>query len=112
MMKSVVATVIIRCHYRLAQRVDVLSCVYSKQPIFGLTQEWLRELSFSRLEYGVHDRLHIYPLCGIFYFPWHRRHQIEGTDGFNCLVRKTQRKTISNVDSHILFDVYYCTRHV
>ena len=27
---------------------------------------------------GVHDRLHIYPLCGIFYFPWHR-HQIEGT---------------------------------
>ena len=39
--------------------------VYSKQPIFGLTQEWLRELSFSRLECGVHDRLHIYPLCGI-----------------------------------------------
>ena len=28
----------------------VLSYVYSKQPIFGLTQEWLRELSFSRLE--------------------------------------------------------------
>ena len=25
---------------------------------------------------GVHNRLHIYPLCGIFYFPWHR-HQIE-----------------------------------
>ena len=24
--------------------------VYSKQPIFGLTQEWFRELSFSRLE--------------------------------------------------------------
>ena len=37
----------------------VLGYVYSKQPIFGLTQEWLRELSFSRLEYGVHDRLHI-----------------------------------------------------
>ena len=37
----------------------VLSYVYSKQPIFGLTQEWLRELSFSRLECGVHDRLHI-----------------------------------------------------
>ena len=46
--------------------------VYSKQPIFGLTQEWFRELSFSRLECGVHDRLHIYPLCGIFYFTWHR----------------------------------------
>ena len=55
--------------------------IYSKQPIFGLTQEWFRELSFSRLEGGVHDRLHIYPLCGIFYFPWHR-HQIEGTNGF------------------------------
>ena len=59
----------------------VLSYVYSKQPIVGLTQEWLRELSFSRLKCGVRDRLHIYPLCGIFYFPWHR-HQIEGTNGF------------------------------
>ena len=29
--------------------------VYSKQPIVGLTQE----LSFSRLECGVHDKLHI-----------------------------------------------------
>ena len=37
----------------------VLSYVYSKQPIFGLTQEWFRELSFSRLESGVHDKLHI-----------------------------------------------------
>ena len=40
--------------------------VYYKQPIFGLTQEWFRELSFSGLECGVHDRLHSYPLCGIF----------------------------------------------
>ena len=37
----------------------VLSYVYSKQPIFGLTQEWFRELAFSRLECGVHDKLHI-----------------------------------------------------
>ena len=39
----------------------VLSYVglYSKQAIFGLTQEWFRELSFSRLECGVHDKLHI-----------------------------------------------------
>ena len=59
-----------------------------------------RELSFSRLEYGVHDRLHIYPLCGIFYFPWHR-HQIEGTNGFYCLIRKTERFTISNVESQV-----------
>ena len=28
-----------------------------------LTQEWLRGLSFARLECGVHDRLHIYPMC-------------------------------------------------
>ena len=59
-----------------------------------------RELTFSRLEYGVHDRLHIYPLCGIFYFPWHR-HQIEGTNGFYCLIRKTERFTISNVESQV-----------
>ena len=36
----------------------VLSYVYSKQPILGLTQEWFRELSFSRLECGVHVKLH------------------------------------------------------
>ena len=59
-----------------------------------------RELSFFRLECGVHDRLHIYPLCGIFYFPWHR-HQIEGTNGFYCLIRKTERFTISNVESQV-----------
>ena len=60
----------------------------------------VRELSFSRLECGVHDRLHIYPLCGIFYFPWHR-HQIEGTNGFYCLIRKTERFAISNVESQV-----------
>ena len=49
---------------------------------------------------GVHDRLHIYPLCGIFYFPWHR-HQIEGTNGFYCPIRKTERFTISNVESQV-----------
>ena len=32
-----------------------------KLPIPGLTQEWFRELPFSGLECGVHDRLHIYP---------------------------------------------------
>ena len=60
-----------------AERGTVLTPI-SKQPNFGLTQEWLRELSFSRLECGVHDRLHIYPLC-----TWHsHRHQIEGTNSF------------------------------
>ena len=42
----------------------------------------------------------IYPLCGIFYFPWHR-HQIEGTNGFYCLIRKTERFTIYNVESQV-----------
>ena len=32
--------------------------------------------------FGVHDRLHIYSLCGIFYFPWHR-HKIKWTHGFS-----------------------------
>ena len=31
---------------------------------------WLRD--------GIHNRWHIYPQYGIFYFPWHR-HQEEGT---------------------------------
>ena len=44
-------------------------------------REWFRSLSFSRLEFGVHDRLHIYPLCGIFDFPWHRHHIVQGTNG-------------------------------
>ena len=43
---------------------------------------------------------HIYPLRGVFYFPWHR-HQIEGTNGFYCLIRKTERLTISNVESQV-----------
>ena len=60
--------------------VTFLVYVYSKQPILGLTQVWFRELSFSRLECGVHDKLHIYTLGGIFYFPCHR-HQIERTEG-------------------------------
>ncbi len=38
---------------------------YSKQSIFGLTQERFRELSFSRLQCEIPDRLHIYPQCGI-----------------------------------------------
>ena len=33
-------------------------------------------------------------------FPWHR-HQIEGTNGFYCLIRKTERFTISNVESQV-----------
>ena len=64
------------------ENVNFLDLSYSKQPIFGLTQGGL-ELSFSRLECGVHDRLHIHPLCGIFYFSWHG-HQIEGANAFLC----------------------------
>ena len=62
---------------------------YSRQSILVLTLEWFRELSFSRLECGVHDMLLVYPLCGMFYFPWYR-HRIEGTNGLQCLIRMTQ----------------------
>ena len=47
-----------RAREKFSKNILVLSYVYSKQPILGLTQEWFRELSFSRLECGVH-KLHI-----------------------------------------------------
>ena len=42
-------------------------------PILQTAHLWantgvVERVSFSRLECEVHDRLHIYPLCGIFYF--------------------------------------------
>ena len=40
-------------NHAISYMLFVLSCVYTKQPIFGLTREWSRELSFSRLEYGT-----------------------------------------------------------
>ena len=56
-----------------------------------------RELSFSRLECGVHDRLHIYPLCGILPPVW----DLTPCVGSYCLIRKTERFTISNVESQV-----------
>ena len=53
----------------------VPSYVYSKQPVFGLTQEWLKEVWSPR------QGICLFPLCGIFDLPWHR-HQIEETNGF------------------------------
>ena len=44
---------------------QVLSSIlfpYSKKPILGLAQEWFRELSFSKLECGVHESL-FYEQC-------------------------------------------------
>ena len=79
---------------------DSVFLVLQTAHLWANTGVVFRELSFSRLECGVHDRLHIYPLCGVFYFPWHR-HQIEGTNGFYCLIRKTERFTISNVESQV-----------
>ena len=38
--------------------------------IFEYYTCYFLELSFSKSG-GVQDRLPIYPLCGIFYFPWH-----------------------------------------
>ncbi len=66
-----------RHNRRQSDSAYVLSYVYSKQPIFWLTQEWFRELYCV-----VHDKLHISSVdWWDLYFPWHR-HQIEGTNGF------------------------------
>ena len=67
--------------YMLCVHIRVL--VMYKQPIVGLTQVWSRELSFSRLECGVHDN-YTFPVQtgAIFYFPWHIYH-IEGTKGYS-----------------------------
>ena len=43
----------------------------------------------DHVEYGVRDRLYIFPMCGIFYLPWHK-HQIEGTNSCHYLFQKTQ----------------------
>ena len=60
------------------ESIAVITDFYSKQPILRLTQE----LSISRLEYVVYARIHIYPLCGVFYFLWYR-HKIEGTTAYS-----------------------------
>ena len=57
---------------RTTRTVDidlVLSYIYSKQAMAGLTQEWLREVSVSRLGCGVYDRSHITPCVGYFRSP-------------------------------------------
>ena len=37
-------------------------------------------IRFDHRRVDIIDQVeHTYPLCGIFYFPWHR-HEIEGTD--------------------------------
>ena len=50
-------------------RVSQFLVIYAKQPILELTQERFRELFFSRLECGAHDRLDIYPNVGSFTSP-------------------------------------------
>ena len=58
---------------------------------------------------GVHNRLHIYPLCGIFYFPWHR-HQIEAKKGPTAFSVSSERhwqsgvKEIAKVSKRSLWD--------
>ena len=95
-----------RCWSMVVSLACLLVLILQTAHLWANTGVVFRELSFSRLECGVHDRLHIYPLCGIFYFPWHR-HQIEGTNGFYCLIRKTEIFTISNVESQALDQVSF-----
>ncbi len=68
--------------YDVMQQSSVALCLQSFYYLYFYTICDQHRLDIiDQVEYGVHDRLHIYPLCGIFYFPWHR-HQIEGTNGF------------------------------
>ena len=46
---------------------------------------------YISLEFEPHDRLPAYPMLAVFYFSW-LRHQIDWTDGFRCLFRKTLAK--------------------
>ena len=65
-----------------------LSCVVNEQ--INVPMVYLK--MYTSL--GVHERLHIYPLFGMYYFPCHR-HQIEGTNFFYCFFRNTHVKWVS-----------------
>ena len=56
---------IIAIYYNDNSVSNVISLVLSyihQTPILGLTQEWVRDVSFSRLACVVYERLHIYPM--------------------------------------------------
>ena len=57
---SMVSLLSVVLSFRPLFTVLFLSYVCSKQSVFGVTQEWYRELSFSMLECGVHDRLDVH----------------------------------------------------
>ena len=77
-MGKILGTVLLRRDLKCCSCDLMSQVVSSKQQKLGLTQE----LSFSRISESY--RLQLYPLCGIFYFPWHR-HQLEGITGFVSL---------------------------
>ena len=61
-------------------------------PVWSIDDVW-----GFRVGGGVHDSYTFQcGLVGYFYFPWHR-HQIEGTDGFYCLVRKTLASGVNGI---------------
>ena len=65
-------------------------CEHSNLSIISCTQGYFKSCHCLR----VVESTTVYTfttLCGIFYFPW-QRHQIQGTDGFSCLFRKTLAK--------------------
>ena len=62
-------------------RVASCACSYAIDLYFYPILDQSCVYIIDQVEHEVHNRLYIYPLCGIFYFPWHR-HQLEGTDGF------------------------------
>ena len=76
--------------------------------LLGLIQKWFRELSLSRLECGVHDKLRISSadwwdiLLPLTYIPDRRDQQL------SCILRKTQRYTISNVETQVFTSNITC----
>ena len=69
----------------------VLSWVYSKQPIFGLIQEWFLE---SCIVESTTSYTFPVQTGGIFYFPWHR-HQIEAVFGLGVFSMARRHALVS-----------------
>ena len=61
-------------------------------PVWSIDDVW-----GFRVGGGVHDSYTFQcGLVGSFYFPWYR-HQIEGTNGFYCLIRKTLASGVNGI---------------
>ena len=58
----------VRFKFAKAVRLCAALAVHVRHPLHYFDQ---RRVDIIDQVYRVHDKLHIYHLCGIFYFPWH-----------------------------------------